>query len=112
MEAELKQRFLELWHKYFLDAELPIGLYYTDEAGRADRAQPEGRQCIICKLAQVRSGTSFSFDVDAVGCAGGRRYLGFVPSLRPQRRAWPRAPTPQDASSGQTTCRAAWCHKP
>jgi uncharacterized protein (DUF169 family) len=83
MEAELKRRFIELWHEHFSDAELPIGFYYTGEAGRAEPAQPQGQPCVICRLAQVRAGTSLAFDVDAVGCSGGKRYLGFAPGLRP-----------------------------
>jgi hypothetical protein len=83
MELQLRDRFAERWDKYFPGADLPIGFYYTDEAGRAGMAVPEGRPCIICQLAEVRRGTSLAFDVDAVGCSGGKRYLGFVTGLRP-----------------------------
>jgi len=31
----------------------------------------------------VRDGQSFAFDVNAVGCAGGKRYLGFAENLMP-----------------------------
>ena len=83
MDIELKQRFIKLWDQYFPGAELPIVFYYSDDPTRAPLAQPAGRQCFICKLAEVRAGASFAFDVDAVGCGGGKRYLGFVPDLRP-----------------------------
>jgi hypothetical protein len=83
MELALRDRFAELWDRHFPGAELPIGFYYTDETGRAEMAQPKGRPCIICELAQVRKGTSLAFDVDAVACGGGKRYLGFVSELRP-----------------------------
>ncbi len=79
----MKQRFEERWHRYFPDAELPIVFYYTDEPGAVERAQSTGRRCLICDLAQVREGASLAFDVDAVGCGGGKRYLGFVQELRP-----------------------------
>lgn len=83
MERTLKLQFLERWRAYFPGAEYPIGLYYTDEAGQAEPATPRGRSCLICDLAQVRQGRSLEFDVDAVPCGGGKRYLGFVPELRP-----------------------------
>jgi hypothetical protein len=83
MELQLRDRFAERWDRYFPGAELPIGFYYTDEAGRAEMAGPGERPCIICQLAQVRKGISLAFDVDAVACGGGKRYLGFVTELRP-----------------------------
>ena len=33
MDLELKDRFLELWTRYFAGAELPIVFYYTDRPG-------------------------------------------------------------------------------
>jgi uncharacterized protein (DUF169 family) len=83
MDRILKERFLEQWQTYFPGAELPIGLYYSHEAGHAERATPKDRSCLICDLAPVREGRSLEFDVDAVPCGGGKRYLGFVPELRP-----------------------------
>jgi uncharacterized protein (DUF169 family) len=83
MDLDLKQRFLTRWEAYFPGAELPIGFYYTDDAGRAAPAEPKERGCLICELARVRQGTPLQFDVEAVACGGGRRYLGFVPELRP-----------------------------
>lgn len=83
MDMQLKQQFTERWSSYFPGAELPVVFYYTDEPEKVERAVPRGRQCLICDLAQVRCGASRAFDVDAVGCAGGKRYLGFVQELRP-----------------------------
>ena len=84
MDIEFKQRFIERWKKYFPGADLPIAFYYTDEEGRGELVQPpKGSRCVICDLTQVRNGKSLCFDVNAVGCGGGKRYLGFVPSLRP-----------------------------
>jgi hypothetical protein len=82
MDRILKEQFLERWQAYFPGAELPLALYYTGQAGHADRASPKGRSCLICDLAQVREGRSLEFDVDAVPCGGAKRYLGFVPELR------------------------------
>jgi hypothetical protein len=84
MDMGFKQRFITGWQEYFSGADLPIVFYYTDEQGRGEPAQPpKGHRCFICDLAQVRGGQSRCFDVDAIGCGGGKRYLGFVQSLRP-----------------------------
>jgi uncharacterized protein (DUF169 family) len=84
METEFKQRFIDVWHKYFPNADLPIVFYYTDEEGRGELVQPpKGHRCVICELANARNGQSLCFDVDSVGCSGGKRYLGFVQDLRP-----------------------------
>jgi hypothetical protein len=84
METEFKQRFIDVWRKYFPNADLPIVFYYSDEEGRGELVQPpKGHRCVICELANVRNGQSLCFDVDSVGCGGGKRYLGFVQDLRP-----------------------------
>ncbi len=84
MDMELKERFNELWKKYFNNAELPIAFYYTDEEGRAELAKPESTpRCIIDALSKVRKGRSFSFNADSIGCFGGKRYLGFSEKIRP-----------------------------
>jgi uncharacterized protein (DUF169 family) len=84
MDIEFKQRFIDLWTGYFPGADLPITFYYTDQEGRAELARPtKGHRCVICDLAKVRQGESRCFDVDAVGCRGGKRYLGFVQELSP-----------------------------
>lgn len=84
MEKAVKEKFLTLWKKYFNDAELPITFYYTDEAGRAEAVKPGSvARCIVGALIKVRNGESLAFDVDGVGCPGGKRYLGFAENLMP-----------------------------
>lgn len=84
MDAAVKEKFLTLWKKFFNDAELPITFYYTDEEGHAEAVKPGSvPRCIIGALAEVRKGQSLSFDVDAVGCPGGKRYLGFAEEIMP-----------------------------
>jgi hypothetical protein len=84
MDAAFKNRFLTLWKKYFNDAELPITFYYTDEEGHAEAVKPGSvPRCIIGGLVKVQKGESLAFDVDAVGCSGGKRYLGFAEELMP-----------------------------
>jgi uncharacterized protein (DUF169 family) len=84
MDATFKEKFLTLWKKYFNDAELPFTFYYTDEEGHAEAVKPGSvPRCIIGALVKVRSGQSLAFDVDSVGCSGGKRYLGFAENLMP-----------------------------
>lgn len=84
MDAELKNRFIELWKKYFNNAELPITFYYTDEEGHAEAVIPGSvSRCIIGALSKVRKGESLSFNIESVGCFGGKRYLGFAEKIRP-----------------------------
>jgi uncharacterized protein (DUF169 family) len=84
MDAAFKNKFLTLWKKFFNDAELPITFYYTDEEGHAESVKPGSvPRCIIGALVKVQKGESLAFDVDAVGCSGGKRYLGFADSLMP-----------------------------
>ena len=84
MDTAFKEKFLALWKKYFNDASLPITFYYTDEAGHADAVKPGSvPRCIMGALVKVQQGQSLAFDVDAVGCPGGKRYLGFAENLMP-----------------------------
>ncbi len=34
MKAGMKQEFMKRWRKYFIDEQLPIAFYYTDNPGR------------------------------------------------------------------------------
>lgn len=84
MDAAIKEKFLALWKKYFNNAELPITFYYTDKAGQAAAVKPGSvPRCVIGALVKIREGQSLAFDVDAVGCPGGKRYLGFAENLMP-----------------------------
>ncbi|MGB7630075.1 MAG: DUF169 domain-containing protein [Candidatus Deferrimicrobium sp.] len=80
----LKEDFLDRWKKYFGGAELPITCWYTDDEGATDRAEPaKGHRCFIADLAKIRKGESLRFDVAAMGCSGGMRYLGFTQDVPP-----------------------------
>jgi uncharacterized protein (DUF169 family) len=84
MDAAFKKKFLALWKKYFNNAEPPITFYYTDEGGHAEAVKPGAvPRCIIGALVKIQQGESLAFDVDAVGCPGGKRYLGFAENLMP-----------------------------
>ena len=84
MKTELKEKFLELWKRYFGNAELPITFYYTTGDGGAERAEkPKSRSCIICEMAKVRNGKSLVFNADTLACGGARKYLGYTDKMRP-----------------------------
>jgi uncharacterized protein (DUF169 family) len=85
MDMAFKTRFMTLWKKYFNDAPLPITFYYTDEEGRAGKAKGGSMpRCVIGALVKVREGQPLAFDVNTVGCPGGKRYLGFAENLMPE----------------------------
>jgi hypothetical protein len=78
MDKVFKEGFIKKWNKYFPGADLPIGFYYTDvEDKKVMPKTPKGHRCIICDLAKVRAGKNLCFDVNSIGCGGGKRYLGF-----------------------------------
>jgi uncharacterized protein (DUF169 family) len=82
MDVQVKDKFSALWAKYFDHAELPISFYYTNEEGHAQSPKPNSiPRCVIAALQQVREGRSLCFDVNSIGCPGGRRYLGFAEGL-------------------------------
>lgn len=84
MDMAKKARFVELWSRYFNGAELPISFYYTDRKDAAERvATPAAHMCMIGVLARVRKGASLCFDVDSIGCGGGKRYTGFSEEISP-----------------------------
>jgi uncharacterized protein (DUF169 family) len=84
MNMDIKEKFLILWKKYFNNAELPIGFYYSNEESQAEPVVPgETSRCVIGSLANVRKGNSLCFDVDSIGCPGGKRYLGFTEGIMP-----------------------------
>ena len=85
MDIKMKETFIEGWKKYFNGADLPITFYYSQEAEGAETVKsPSGHQCIIGVLSRVRKGTSLCFDVNSIGCPGGKRYLGFTQEIRPE----------------------------
>ena len=84
MDTGIKDKFSLLWKKYFDDAELPITFYYTHEEGHAKMVEPESvPACVVGALSAVRQGSPSCFNVDSVGCPGGKRYLGFTEGIMP-----------------------------
>lgn len=84
MDNRMKEMFTKLWKKYFDSAELPIVFFYTDNGDAAPKAKPpKDHRCIIADMAQVRKGKPLLFDIESVGCFGGKRYLGFTENIAP-----------------------------
>ena len=84
MDIKLKERVIELWERFFGNAELPIVFYYSDFENDAENVdKSEKWSCFIGELAKVRKGRSIAFDRDAISCGGGKKYLGFTKKLRP-----------------------------
>ena len=84
MDIEHREKFLEGWKRYFNGSDLPISFYYSDELEGAQLVKsPSGHQCIIGVLSKVQKGTSLCFNVESIGCGGGKRYLGFTHEIMP-----------------------------
>ncbi len=84
MNMGLKEEFLNRWREHFGGAELPIACWYADDAVVAERPKPAtAHRCLIADLANVRKGNSLRFDAAAIGCSGGKRYLGFAQDVPP-----------------------------
>jgi hypothetical protein len=82
MDQSIKQGFLDRWSKYFPEAELPIIYYYTNRDDLPGKPEP-GTHCILAQLARVRKGFPLYLDLGSIDCSGGKRYLGFKQTLRP-----------------------------
>jgi len=85
MDMIMQERFMKLWAQYFGKTELPIVFWYTDDPGAVEKVRPPRveHKCVIADLAKARKGTSIALNVAAIGCFGGKRYLGFTEEFRP-----------------------------
>ncbi len=85
MDIQLKERFLELWGKFFDGAALPIVFFYTDRGDIAPKVkQPSSEhRCVLADIYRVAKGKSLCFDDNSIGCFGGKKYLGYAKGLMP-----------------------------
>jgi uncharacterized protein (DUF169 family) len=85
MDKAIKDKFIQLWEKYFGKAELPVVFFYTDNPGAVTKIKPPKveHRCVIADIARARKGAAIAFDVAAVGCFGGKKYLGFTEGFMP-----------------------------
>ena len=85
MDPQFAEYFISRWKKYFANAELPIGYFYTDHIREEDqRATTNEHRCLIGNLNRVRDGFPFVYGATTPGCSGGKRYSGFAQKLRPK----------------------------
>lgn len=78
MNNDLKDRFIDLWKKYFDNSELPITFYFSENDGGATRVEhTKGWSCLICDLAKVQKGESLLYSADSIVCGGAKRYTGY-----------------------------------
>ena len=83
MDMALRDQFLQLWAKYFGQADLPITFYYTDHPRQRPLPPAAGWTCVMGQIARVCRGETLCLDRDSIGCFGGKRYLGFSQELMP-----------------------------
>ncbi|MDR3580212.1 MAG: DUF169 domain-containing protein [Oryzomonas sp.] len=84
MNRILQDKFLSLWSKHFDSAQLPICLFYSDDASNESLLRHvKGRMCLIGQLANAYRGDDIAFTGDTIGCFGGKRFLGFSQALMP-----------------------------
>jgi len=84
MDEQERRSFQEQWTRRFPGAELPLAWFYADDLHGAEPVpKAKGWSCLIGRLAEARRGRPLAFDADSIGCAGGKRYLGFPHTLRP-----------------------------
>ena len=87
MNSEIRDCFIRLWKRYFNDADLPITFYYAETNHEVPLVrEAKGHTCIIAQLLKVRRGESLCFVENAVGCGGGKRYLGYAEIIRDRFR--------------------------
>ena len=77
MDESKRDLFVDLWKRYFGDAELPIAVFFAKEsAPKSASAGPD--PCIISALPQVRAGKTLCLSATSPMCGGAKRYLGFI----------------------------------
>lgn len=83
MDIQIKEKFLELWKKYFKNSELPITAYFSESDGGVKKARPaKNWSCLVCELKKIRNGKSLCYTEDALKCGGAQRYLGYADKMR------------------------------
>jgi uncharacterized protein (DUF169 family) len=87
MNIQFRDRFIDLWNKYFGDSDLPITFYFSNGDGGAKYLEPtKNWSCLICELVKVRNGQSLVFNAESVTCGGAKRYTGYNIEMNPTFR--------------------------
>ena len=84
MDIRIKDTFIQLWSKYFNGAELPLAFYYSDQQVAGARIKTsKGFSCMVALLNRARKGEILCMDTGSIGCAGGKKSLGFSREIMP-----------------------------
>ncbi len=78
MDESYRDKFISLWAKYFGDSDLPLTVFFADEAPSGGLTPTKGGRCIIELLPLVREGRTLCLSAESDICGGGKRYLGFA----------------------------------
>ncbi|MEG1612091.1 MAG: DUF169 domain-containing protein, partial [Alistipes sp.] len=84
MEQTLRDRFIELWRRYFNHAELPLAFEYVDDSRSEQPESPVvGHRCVIGQLIKARNGRTLCLTPESIACRGVGRYLSFRDGMFP-----------------------------
>jgi hypothetical protein len=85
MDMIMQERFTKLWARYSGKADVDIVFLHVNDPGGAEKIRPPKveHKCVIAELAKARKGAPIFLDAAAIGCFGGKRYLGFTGEFRP-----------------------------
>lgn len=84
MDQTFRDKFTNLWRRYFNNAELPITFEYADTPRDATPEPPfAGHRCMIAQFTAARQGRTLCLRPESVACRGGNRYLNFTAELFP-----------------------------
>ena len=87
MDTALRDAYTRLHENYFPGTDLPIAFEVGGPTDGVEEAPaPKGWRCFVCDLVKVRNGKSLAFCEDAIGCRGGRFYLGYETERFPDFR--------------------------
>jgi hypothetical protein len=83
MDIKLRDKFIELWKKYFKQDGLPVAFFYANESEAEAALSAKENRCLISFFEKVHQGKDLKFSGDAIACGGGKRYTGFSGTLQP-----------------------------
>lgn len=80
MDLSIKERVLDLWKRYFPNAERPIAVFYSDTLHGAEYPKKpadnqRGYTCLYAQLARVHNGEALAFDPENLGCFGAMKSI-------------------------------------
>lgn len=80
MDLTVKNRVMDLWERYFPNAELPIAVFYSDALHGAEYPKKptdnqRGYTCLYAQLARVHKGEALALDAENLGCFGAMKSI-------------------------------------